>query len=99
MTTTNGIKIIELIRRANRIIIGCFLNILEIVKYCRSYSGEVLLVCTGDRGTISLEDTVCAGMIMALCECQSQKYDIHYDDSLIAYRLYQEFSHDLFAMM
>ncbi|MBE3036516.1 MAG: 2-phosphosulfolactate phosphatase [Candidatus Atribacteria bacterium] len=34
MTTTNGIRIIELMRRANRIIIGCFLNILEIVKYC-----------------------------------------------------------------
>jgi 2-phosphosulfolactate phosphatase len=99
ITTTNVIRTIELVRRANRIIIGCFLNIQVIVKYCRSYSGEVLLVCAGDQGTISLEDTVCAGMIMALCECQSQKYDIHYNDSLIAYRLYQEFSHDLFAMM
>lgn len=57
------------------------------------------MICVGDQGIISLEGKVCAGMIIALCECQSQKYDIHYDDSLIAYRLYQKFSHDLFAMM
>lgn len=99
LTTTNGVKTIQSVQKAKKVIIGSFLNIQAIVHYCRSYSGKVLLVCAGDRGTVSLEDTVCAGMIMVLCKDQSQKFDIQYDDSLIACRLYREFRDDLFAMM
>ncbi len=99
LTTTNGIKTIEMVRKAKKIIIGCFLNIQAIVHYCRSYSGQVLLVCAGDRGTVSLEDSVCAGMIMALCNSQSRKFDFQFDDSMISLHMYQEFKRNLLNMM
>jgi len=99
LTTTNGVRTIELVQRAKEIIIGCFLNIQAIVQYCKSYSGKVLLVCAGDRGTVSLEDTVCAGMMMSLSENHSQKYCFQYDDSLIASYLYREFNNHLMDMM
>jgi len=99
LTTTNGIRTIELVQKAKEIIIGCFLNLQAIVHYCKSYSGKVLLVCAGDRGTVSLEDTVCAGMMMSLSENRSQKYSFQYDDSLIASYLYREFNNHLIDMM
>jgi len=99
LTTTNGIRTIELVQKAKEIIIGCFLNIQTIVHYCNSYVGKVLLICAGDRGTVSLEDTVCAGMMMSLSENRSQKYSFQYDDSLIASYMYREFNNDLIAMM
>ncbi len=99
LTTTNGIRTIELVSKAKKVIIGCFLNIQAIIQHCLSYPGRVLLVCAGDRGTVSLEDTVCAGMMMALCENRLQRYGYQYDDSLIAYHMYRRFGDDLFAMM
>jgi 2-phosphosulfolactate phosphatase len=99
LTTTNGIRTIELVRKARRVIIGCFLNIQAIVQYCQSYSGDILLVCAGDRGAVSLEDTVCAGMIKSLCENNGQSHDNYYDDSLIALCLYQKFKNNLLNMM
>ncbi len=99
LTTTNGIRTIELVQKAKEVIIGCFLNIQTIVQYCNSYVGKVLLVCAGDRGNVSLEDTVCAGMMMSLFENRSQKYYFQYDDSLIASYMYREFNNDLIAMM
>ncbi len=102
LTTTNGIRTIELIQGAAEVIIGCFLNIQSIVQYCCSYTGKILLVCAGDRGAVSLEDTVCAGMIRCLYQEQQkdcQKNGTECDDSLIACRMYREFGGDLLNMM
>ena len=99
LTTTNGIRTIELVQKAKKVIIGCFLNIHAIVHYCNSYAGKVLLVCAGDRGNVSLEDTVCAGMMMSLSENHSQKYDFQYDDSMIASYMYRKFNNSIITMM
>jgi len=99
LTSTNGIRTIKLVERAEEIIIGCFLNIEAIIQYCRTYSGNVLLVCAGDKRAVSLADTVCAGMIKSLYEEESQNNKNIYDDSLIACRMYREFSHNLLHMM
>jgi len=99
LTTTNGIRTIELVKKANKIIIGCFLNNQSVVEYCLSYPGKVLLVCAGDRGNVSLEDTVCAGMIRSSCRYHLYKNDYHFDDSTVASIIYRDSGSDLIAMM
>jgi len=99
ITTTNGIRTLELVKKAKKVIIGCFLNSKSVAEYCRSYPGKVLLVCSGDRGNVSLEDTVCAGMIRYLCSNQSQKNEHNFDDSSIAVNLYREFANNLVDML
>ena len=98
LTTTNGIRTIELARKAEKIAVGSFLNIQAIVQYCKTFSGKVLLVCAGDRGNISLEDTVCAGMIIKLSNKNVQQDNYQYDDSFIAYNTYCRFKKDLLGM-
>jgi len=99
LTTTNGIRTIELAKKAKIIIVGCFLNIQAIAEYCRTYPGQVVLVCSGDRGKVSLEDTVCAGMIKSLCTSQSPNNDYQSDDSLLSSVMYSQFGSDLIDMM
>lgn len=98
-TTTNGVRTIELAKKAGKIVIGCFLNNQAVAGYCLSYPGQVVLVCSGDRGKISLEDTVCAGMIKSLCINQSQKDDYQSDDSLLSSVMYSKFGSNLITMM
>lgn len=99
LSTTNGIRTIELVKRSKEIIIGCFLNVKAVVEYCQSYSEKVLLVCSGDRGAVSLEDTVCAGMIKWLCEKDLKSGKHQHDDSLIACSMYRKYKKDLLHMM
>lgn len=99
LTTTNGVRTIELAKKAKNIIIGCFLNCQAVAEYCLTYPGKVVLVCSGDRGKVSLEDIVCAGKIKSLCNRQSAKNDYQSDDSLLSSVMYSEFGRDLITMM
>ncbi len=103
LSTTNGVKAINQVTKAKKIIIGCFLNIQAVIQYCQSYSKEVLLVCAGNRGSVSLEDTVCAGMIKYIAEGSTKQadpdYPYYYDDALIAGHMYLKFKDDLLKML
>lgn len=101
LSTTNGIKALSFAHEAARIIIGCFLNIQTVVQYCQQYAKNVLLICAGDRGNISLEDMVCAGMIKNLIENNKQKQSKYHsnDDAFVANLVYQQFKDDLLNML
>jgi 2-phosphosulfolactate phosphatase len=103
LSTTNGVKAINQVQRAKKIIIGCFLNIQAVIQYCQSYSKEVLLVCAGERRSVSLEDTVCAGMIKYIVEGNNKQvdpnYPYHHDDALVACQMYLKFKDDLLHML
>lgn len=98
LSTTNGIRAIELVKEAKQVIIGCFLNSKSVAEYCLSYPGKVLLVCAGDRGNLSLEDTVCAGMIGELCLNCNNENEYYLDDSLAASIIYRNFANNFINM-
>jgi 2-phosphosulfolactate phosphatase len=64
ITTTNGT---HAIRRATqgsaKVIIGSFLNARGVAKEVLRTGNDLVLVCAGTRGKLSLEDTVVAGMV------------------------------------
>lgn len=103
LTTTNGIRAINLACKAAKIIIGCFLNIQAITQYCKCHTKNILLLCAGDRGNISLEDTVCAGMIKYLMEKNKEDkksiFSFTNDDARIASLVYRQFKDDLLHML
>ncbi len=103
LTTTNGTKALNLVSKAAQIIIGCFLNIQAVTYYSQHYGKNILLLCAGDRGHISLEDTVCAGMIKYLMEVSGFNQKINYyfsnDDAQIASFLFQKYKDNLLNML
>lgn len=91
-TTTNGTQAIAKAAGAKDIIIGSFLNVSAVVNYLRNVTTNVLIVCSGWKGKVNLEDTVFAG---ALVEHLKNDFASACDAPVIAQRLYAEARHDL----
>ncbi len=67
LTTTNGTKIFQKAKLAKIRIVAGFVNISAIIEYLRkNFFGkdnvpDIFLLCAGNDGRISYEDTICAG--------------------------------------
>ncbi|MCG0274942.1 MAG: 2-phosphosulfolactate phosphatase [Thermosediminibacteraceae bacterium] len=69
LTTSNGTKAIKASESAEHILIGCFLNASAVAKKALEFalSCEIpglAVVCAGTLGEFSLDDAVCAGLIV-----------------------------------
>lgn len=84
-TTTNGTQAITKSMGARDIVIGSFLNLTAVVNYLRKITNNVLVVCSGWKGRVNLEDTVFAG---ALVEHLKDEFQSACDAPLMAQRLY-----------
>ncbi len=65
MCTTNGTAAIRVGAGFRRTVIGCFLNAPAVASLLEKQSDDVTIVCAGREGTFSIEDTLCAGMILS----------------------------------
>jgi 2-phosphosulfolactate phosphatase len=66
-TTTNGAGAMSKGRYAKRMTIASFVNIARVVDFLRDLKEDIIIVCAGNRTVasgFSLEDAVCAGMII-----------------------------------
>jgi len=98
-STTNGVKTLERIRGAFRIIIASFLNLQATFNYCSKFQGDILLACAGKEGYFSLEDTVCAGMLInSLRDIYSDTCQ-GVDANLTAQVLYKKFGNNILEML
>ncbi len=81
MSTTNGTKAIENSIHAEKILICSFLNLHSVVEKIIEYDKDITIVCAGTNGKFSLDDALCAGLIIK----DLQKYkDISVDDVCLA---------------
>lgn len=65
LTTTNGTRAINLSKNeAESVIIASFLNITAVSDFLKKQQKDILVLCSGWKGKISLEDTLFAGFIL-----------------------------------
>ena len=65
LTTTNGTRAINLSKNeAESVIIASFLNITAVTDFLKKQQKDILVLCSGWKGKISLEDTLFAGFIL-----------------------------------
>ena len=64
LTTTNGTHAINMSRGASKIVIGSFLNISALCTWLKTQPNDVLLLCSGWKGKVNLEDTLFAGGVV-----------------------------------
>lgn len=88
--TTNGTVAISQARMAEHLVIGCFLNAGRVVDFIREAGLDVTIICAGWRNRVSLEDTLCAGMLLYRL-WEGQEPDRVSDTAHIAFTQY---SHD-----
>ena len=64
ITTSNGTRAIAAAQGARAIFTASFLNISAMLNYLNQQDEDVLLLCSGWHGALSMEDTVFAGALL-----------------------------------
>ncbi|MGC8903004.1 MAG: 2-phosphosulfolactate phosphatase [Fervidobacterium sp.] len=90
LTTTNGTKaLLKAMILSDNVYIGAFLNISALVKEISHYK-KIAIVCAGNNGKPSYEDTQLAGFIIKKL-MEKHSYELT-DTSKIAYQLWNSLS-------
>ncbi len=96
--TTNGTKSIAKAKYSENLICASFLNISSIINYLISLNKDVEIICSGRNNYFSLEDSVCAGMLVS--KLQNHFGDIELNDSAKASKiLYEQFGKNILSML
>lgn len=66
LTTTNGTKAIARSSQAERVLIASFMNAEAVSEVIKQTEEEVIIVCAGWKGRLSMEDVLCAGYLIHL---------------------------------
>lgn len=64
MTTTNGTIAIKAAERACLTLLGSFINAQAVCQSASRQKRDILLICAGTDGMFSLEDALCAGLLV-----------------------------------
>jgi 2-phosphosulfolactate phosphatase len=64
MTTSNGTRALLAARPASAVGVAAFVNLSAAVGWALERGRNVVVVCSGERGERSLEDEVCAGLLV-----------------------------------
>ncbi len=67
MTTTNGTRVLKLLSGASKVLVGAFVNMSAVAAELMRSDGEPLIVCAGREGRISIDDALCAGLLVEGC--------------------------------
>lgn len=64
MTTSNGTAAVKATEKAYCTLIGAFINAQAVCRKARQYAKNIVIVCAGTDRTFSLEDALCAGLLV-----------------------------------
>ncbi|MBU8932533.1 MAG: 2-phosphosulfolactate phosphatase [candidate division Zixibacteria bacterium] len=64
MTTTNGTAIFGKAQKAALVLCGGIVNVSSVAAHIAHEKRDLLIVCAGNDGGFSIEDTLCAGMLI-----------------------------------
>lgn len=86
LTTTNGTRLLHMVKGADSIVTGSFLNLSAICDFLISKNKNVLLACAAWKDKFNLEDTLFAG---AVVNKVANRFDINCDSAKAANTLYE----------
>ena len=87
LNTTNGTRALEQAKEADHLVAACFLNAGRVVDFVQHHTDAVTIVCAGHRNRLSLEDTLCAGLLLDRLWDGDEPYPVT-DSAHTAYTLY-----------
>ena len=94
LTTTNGTKAINL-AKPNKIITVSYINFEAIIKYLKKENQNIIILCSGWKNLINIEDSILAGHLAHIL-LQESNYETVCDALFIAKELYANNTKDLF---
>lgn len=98
MTTTNGTRAIDVARDARVLVVGSFLNLTALTDWLLQQEDNVLLLCSGWKDKVNLEDSVFAGAVMERL-LESGRFGMEEDSSIAAQYLYVAARENLMSIL
>lgn len=93
-STTNGTQAIEIAKKTEKICAAAFVNLDAASEWLFSEHMNIIVLCSGWKNTVSLEDTLCAGALVELLEL-SGLYTHICDSSTAALALWKSSKNEL----
>lgn len=94
LKTTNGTRALKRSSLAGEIYVGCFRNLGVLTDHLGKSDNEIVLVCAGWRGRLSMEDLLCAGNIIHELGEGNLPSDAR-DGAKVVFGLYEKFGNDI----
>lgn len=91
MTTTNGTLALNSVAVAKKIYIMAFVNASAVIAALHQTQQNTVIVCAGSEGQFSLEDTLCAGLVVNRLNQVAELSDT----AMAAQAMYCDFSVDI----
>ncbi|MDT8900878.1 2-phosphosulfolactate phosphatase [Anaeroselena agilis] len=91
MTTTNGTTALKTAEQATKVYIGAFVNAAALCRILSSLSSDIVILCAGTRGQLTIEDALCAGL---LADRLAGRGDLS-DAAVAALAIYNDYRTDL----
>lgn len=98
MTTTNGTVAIRATEGAFRTLIGSFLNAAAVCQQALAVEKDILIVCAGTERRFSLEDALCAGLLVELLQAGGSEAVLS-DSAYAAWLMYSQARDGLAAVV
>jgi 2-phosphosulfolactate phosphatase len=93
-STTNGTNALIAARKAPIVLIGALVNASSVANAVRHARRDVILLCSGTEGFISMEDVIGAGAVIEQLR-KIAAVELASDTARIASHLYRSVAHDL----
>ncbi|KAF0152955.1 MAG: 2-phosphosulfolactate phosphatase [Ignavibacteria bacterium] len=96
--TTNGSKTVVKAKFSENLFAACFQNLPVVAKHLVTLNKDVEILCSGNNGNFSLEDTICAGKLAAEIVALYQETQLT-DSSRASMVLAKSIGKNLFKML
>lgn len=96
--STNGSRAIVKAKYSANLFICSFNNLKTLAKHLRKLNEDVIVLCAGNNNFFSLEDSVCAGMLISELIAGAKKAELT-DASTSALTLFKSFGKNIFKML
>ncbi len=99
LASSNGTRLMSRVVKAEEQLICSFVNVSEVVARLKAGEQEPVVICSGTDGRFSMEDAVCAGMVIdRLTEPAAGSWELN-DGAKAAAALYAKYGNDAHAMV
>jgi len=96
--STNGSRAIVKAKYSANLFICSFNNLSALARHLKKLSEDVIILCSGNNNLFSLEDSVCAGMLISELVTVNKKVELT-DSSISAMTLFKSFGKNIFKML
>lgn len=87
LTTTNGTRLLKMVKGSHAILIGAFLNLTALSNHLLQQQKDIVLACSAWKDKVNLEDSLFAG---AVAHQLSEQFNLYDDSSRMVLTMYQQ---------